>query len=208
MHTRYNKTPYELIKNKKPNVRYFHMFGSLCCPTNDRDDIGKMKPKAGIGIFIGYSESSRGFRIYNRKMRKIMETIHVKFNEKDSGHKLNCSNFQDLLEDSNETPSKEDLDNLFGPLYKEYYELRSPEVSTNSATNTLNNEETPSSSSIIVEENKAPQIVSSSVEPIVNDPTTLFLNDNVDESVQEDTAEFDRYTFINPFCSPVLEKSE
>ncbi|GKC12788.1 retrovirus-related pol polyprotein from transposon TNT 1-94 [Tanacetum coccineum] len=60
-HTHYNKTPYELIKNKKPNVQYFYVFRSLGYLTNDRDDLGKMKPNADIGIFIGYSESSRGF---------------------------------------------------------------------------------------------------------------------------------------------------
>ncbi|GJR97923.1 integrase, catalytic region, zinc finger, CCHC-type containing protein [Tanacetum coccineum] len=32
-------------ENKKPNVEYFYMFGSLCYPTNNRDDLGKMKPK-------------------------------------------------------------------------------------------------------------------------------------------------------------------
>ncbi|GJS94153.1 putative reverse transcriptase domain-containing protein [Tanacetum coccineum] len=46
-----NKTPYELLRGKKPNVEYFHVFGSLCYPTNDRDDLGKMKPKADIGVF-------------------------------------------------------------------------------------------------------------------------------------------------------------
>ncbi|GJY10249.1 retrovirus-related pol polyprotein from transposon TNT 1-94 [Tanacetum coccineum] len=61
VHTRYNKTPYELLKNRKPNVRYFHVFGLLCYPSNDREDLRKMKPKADIGIFIGYYESSRGF---------------------------------------------------------------------------------------------------------------------------------------------------
>ncbi|GKC31097.1 retrovirus-related pol polyprotein from transposon TNT 1-94 [Tanacetum coccineum] len=65
IHTRYNKTPYELLHGRKPNVEYLYVFGSLCYPTNDRDDLGKMKPKADIGIFIGYSETSRGFRIYN-----------------------------------------------------------------------------------------------------------------------------------------------
>ncbi|GJT25648.1 retrovirus-related pol polyprotein from transposon TNT 1-94 [Tanacetum coccineum] len=58
VHTRHNKTPYELIYGRKPNIQYFHVFGSLCYPTNNRDDLGKMKPKADIGIFIGYSESS------------------------------------------------------------------------------------------------------------------------------------------------------
>ncbi|GJR11802.1 retrovirus-related pol polyprotein from transposon TNT 1-94 [Tanacetum coccineum] len=81
IHTRHNKTPYELLRGRKPNVEYFHVFGSLCYPTNDRDDLGKMKPKADIGVFIGYSETSRGFRIYNRRTKKIMETINVKFDE-------------------------------------------------------------------------------------------------------------------------------
>ncbi|GJZ74607.1 retrovirus-related pol polyprotein from transposon TNT 1-94, partial [Tanacetum coccineum] len=48
VHTRYNKTPYELIQGRKPNIQYFHVFGSLCYPTNDRNDLGKMKPKADI----------------------------------------------------------------------------------------------------------------------------------------------------------------
>ncbi|GKD35779.1 retrovirus-related pol polyprotein from transposon TNT 1-94 [Tanacetum coccineum] len=81
IHPRYNKTPYELLHGRKPNVEYFHVFGSLCYPTNDRDDLGKMKPKVDIGIFIGYSETSKGFRIYNQRTKKIMETIHVKFDE-------------------------------------------------------------------------------------------------------------------------------
>ncbi|GJY69088.1 retrovirus-related pol polyprotein from transposon TNT 1-94 [Tanacetum coccineum] len=51
IHTMYNKTPYELLHGRKPNVEYFHVFGSLCYPTNDRDDLGKMKPKAGIEYF-------------------------------------------------------------------------------------------------------------------------------------------------------------
>ncbi|GKD66414.1 retrovirus-related pol polyprotein from transposon TNT 1-94, partial [Tanacetum coccineum] len=52
----YNKTPYELLRGRKPNVEYFYVFGSLCYPTNDQEDLGKMKPKAYIGIFIGYSK--------------------------------------------------------------------------------------------------------------------------------------------------------
>ncbi|GJR79062.1 retrovirus-related pol polyprotein from transposon TNT 1-94 [Tanacetum coccineum] len=164
VHTRYNKTHYELIKGKKSNVQYFHVLGYLCYPTNNRDDLGKMKPKAYIGIFIGSSESSRGFRIYNRQTKMIMETIHVKFDEltamasecNNSGPGFNCSNFQDSLEDSQYVPSKEDLYNLFGPLYEEYYAMRTLEVPNDSDANTLDNEDTPSSYSNVVEENKAP----------------------------------------------------
>ncbi|GKA70562.1 putative ribonuclease H-like domain-containing protein [Tanacetum coccineum] len=189
VHTRYNKTPYELIRGRKPNIQYFHVFGSLCYPTNDRDDLGKMKPKADIGIFIGYSESSRGFCIYNRQTKKIMETIHVKFDELTSMASecnnlepgMNCMNFQDSSEDSQSIPSKSDLDNLFGPLYEEYYATSSQEVSDNSAANTLDNEHTSSSSSIVVEEDEAPQIVSSSAEQVATEPNSLVLNENADE---------------------------
>ncbi|GKB68626.1 retrovirus-related pol polyprotein from transposon TNT 1-94 [Tanacetum coccineum] len=55
-------------------------------------------------------------------------------------------------------PSKTDLDNLFGPLYEEYYETSLPEVSDNSSVNTLDNDNTSSSLSIVVEEDEAPQI--------------------------------------------------
>ncbi|GJR05647.1 retrovirus-related pol polyprotein from transposon TNT 1-94 [Tanacetum coccineum] len=172
VHTQYNKTPYELIRGRKPNIPYFHVFESLCYPTNFRDDLGKMKPKADIGIFIGYSESSRGFRTYNRRTKKIMETIHVKFDELTAMASecdnlepgMNCTNFQDSSKDSQSISSKSDLDNLFGPLYEEYYATSSQEVSDNSAANTLDNEHTSSSSSIVVEEDEAPQIVSSSAE--------------------------------------------
>ncbi|GKE70697.1 retrovirus-related pol polyprotein from transposon TNT 1-94 [Tanacetum coccineum] len=160
VHTRHNKTPYELIRGRKPNVQYFYVFGSLCYSTNDHDDLRKMKPKADIGIFIGYSESSCRFRIYNRQTKKIMETIHVKFDEltamasecNNLEPKKNCSNFQDSLEDSQSIPLKSNLDNLFGPLYEEYYATSSQEVSDNFTANTLDNENTSSSSSIVVEQ--------------------------------------------------------
>nr|GEV75615.1 integrase, catalytic region, zinc finger, CCHC-type, peptidase aspartic, catalytic [Tanacetum cinerariifolium] len=50
IHTRYNKTPYELIRGRKPNIQYFHVYGFPFYPTNDRDDLGKMKPKADIAF--------------------------------------------------------------------------------------------------------------------------------------------------------------
>ncbi|GJS41345.1 hypothetical protein Tco_0566388 [Tanacetum coccineum] len=58
------------------------------------------------------------------------------------------------------------------------------------------------------EDNEAPQIVSSSKEPIVDEPTTPISDDITDKSIQEDTVEFDGNTFINPFCSHVLEEVE
>ncbi|GKE00760.1 retrovirus-related pol polyprotein from transposon TNT 1-94 [Tanacetum coccineum] len=65
IHTRHNKTS----------------FGALCYPTNGSEDLGKLQAKADIGIFIGYAPSRKGFRIYNKRNRRIMETIHVTFDE-------------------------------------------------------------------------------------------------------------------------------
>ncbi|GJT59813.1 hypothetical protein Tco_1003346 [Tanacetum coccineum] len=66
---------------KKPDLTYFHVFGVLCYPTNDAKDLGKLKPKADIGIFIGYAPAKKAYRIYNRQTRLIMETIQVEFDE-------------------------------------------------------------------------------------------------------------------------------
>ncbi|GJR54236.1 retrovirus-related pol polyprotein from transposon TNT 1-94 [Tanacetum coccineum] len=116
--------------------------------------------------------------------------------------------FQDSSEDSQPVPSKTDLDNLFGPLYEEYYATSSPEVSDNSAANTLDNENTSSSSSIVVKEDEAPQIVSSSTEQVVTEPNSPVLNENADELVQEDVAEFDGNVFYNPPQTPMFEEAE
>ncbi|GJW52701.1 retrovirus-related pol polyprotein from transposon TNT 1-94 [Tanacetum coccineum] len=62
---RHNKTPYELIHDRKPNLTYFYVFGALCYPTNDGEDSGKLKPKAYIGIFVGYAPAKKAYRIYN-----------------------------------------------------------------------------------------------------------------------------------------------
>nr|GEW89084.1 retrovirus-related Pol polyprotein from transposon TNT 1-94 [Tanacetum cinerariifolium] len=48
IHLRYNKTPYELMHEKKHDLSFLHVFGSLCKPTNDSKDLGKLKPKADI----------------------------------------------------------------------------------------------------------------------------------------------------------------
>nr|GEU31196.1 retrovirus-related Pol polyprotein from transposon TNT 1-94 [Tanacetum cinerariifolium] len=88
------------------------------------------------------------------------------------GSGINCLNFQDSSEELNEIQSNEDLDNLFGPLYEEYYAMRTLKLSDSFATNTLDNEDTFSSSSIIVEDYDAPYIVSSLEEQITNKPTT------------------------------------
>ncbi|GJS68644.1 retrovirus-related pol polyprotein from transposon TNT 1-94 [Tanacetum coccineum] len=47
---RYNKTPYELMHDKKPDLSFLHVFGSLYYPTNDSEDLGKLNAKADIAM--------------------------------------------------------------------------------------------------------------------------------------------------------------
>ncbi|GKE46125.1 retrovirus-related pol polyprotein from transposon TNT 1-94, partial [Tanacetum coccineum] len=55
IHTRHDKTLYVLVHVKKPDLKYLRVFGALCYPTNDSKDLGKLKAKADIGMFIGYA---------------------------------------------------------------------------------------------------------------------------------------------------------
>ncbi|GKC07676.1 retrovirus-related pol polyprotein from transposon TNT 1-94 [Tanacetum coccineum] len=75
------KTPYEFLHDRKPDLSYLYVFGALCYPTNDSEDVGKLKVNTDVGIFIRYAPTKKAYRIYNRRTRRIMETIHVDFDE-------------------------------------------------------------------------------------------------------------------------------
>nr|GEU37777.1 ribonuclease H-like domain-containing protein [Tanacetum cinerariifolium] len=66
---------------RKPDLSFLCIFGALCYPTNDSEDLGKLNAKANIGLFVGYAPNRKGCQIYNKRTRHIIETIHVTFNE-------------------------------------------------------------------------------------------------------------------------------
>nr|GEW85696.1 retrovirus-related Pol polyprotein from transposon TNT 1-94 [Tanacetum cinerariifolium] len=68
-------------RTRKPDISFLHVLGALCYPKNDREDIGKLGAKGDIGFFIGYSADSCAYRIFNRRTKKIMETMNVSFDE-------------------------------------------------------------------------------------------------------------------------------
>ncbi|GKA92943.1 retrovirus-related pol polyprotein from transposon TNT 1-94 [Tanacetum coccineum] len=109
---RYNKTPYELMQDKKPDLSFFHVFGALCDPTNNNDDLGKLDAKADIGIFVGYTPAKKAFRIYNKRTRKIIEIIHVSFDELTTMASEQFSSRPGL---------QYDWDHLFQPFFDEYF---------------------------------------------------------------------------------------
>ncbi|GKD35330.1 putative ribonuclease H-like domain-containing protein [Tanacetum coccineum] len=128
------------------------LFGALCYPTNDSEDLGKLQAKADIGIFVGYAPNRKGFRIYNKRTRRIMETIHVTFDELlqtmapvhissgpepmsmtpgqfSSGlipNQVNATNYV--------LPTDKDLELLFQPMFDEYFEVTRVDAPVPSAT--------------------------------------------------------------------------
>ena len=75
------KTPYELWKGRKPNVKYFKIFGSTCFILKDRENVGKFDSRSDEGIFLGYSFTSKAYRVYNKRTLKVMETVNVVIDE-------------------------------------------------------------------------------------------------------------------------------
>nr|GFB95592.1 retrovirus-related Pol polyprotein from transposon TNT 1-94 [Tanacetum cinerariifolium] len=78
---RHEKTPYHIFNDQKPSVKFFHIFGSLCYIVRDGKNLDKMKGKGDACIFVGYSTQSRAYRVFNKRTRVIVETIHVNFDE-------------------------------------------------------------------------------------------------------------------------------
>nr|GFC26002.1 integrase, catalytic region, zinc finger, CCHC-type, peptidase aspartic, catalytic [Tanacetum cinerariifolium] len=125
-----------IMKSKLPDLSFFYVFGSLCYPTNDSENLGKLQPKADIGIFIGYAPTKKAFRIYNQCTRRIVETIHVDFDELTVMASEQCSagpTFNEMTPGtislglvhttspptSYVPPSRNDWDLLFQPMFDE-----------------------------------------------------------------------------------------
>ncbi|GJZ38561.1 retrovirus-related pol polyprotein from transposon TNT 1-94 [Tanacetum coccineum] len=75
------KTPYELLRGRKPTLDYFRVFGSKCFILNTKDYLTKFDPKSYEGVFLGYSQNSKAYNILNKHIRKVKESLNVTFNE-------------------------------------------------------------------------------------------------------------------------------
>ncbi|GJV57324.1 retrovirus-related pol polyprotein from transposon TNT 1-94 [Tanacetum coccineum] len=75
------KTPYELLRGRKPNLNYFRVFGSKCFILNTKDYLTKFDPKSYEGVFLGYSQNSKAYIILNKQTMKVEESLNVTFDE-------------------------------------------------------------------------------------------------------------------------------
>ena len=109
----HERTPYEIMANKKPTLKYFHVFGGKCFVLRDDEHLGKFEAKASEGIFLGYLLESKAFRLYVIDYKKVVESLNVTFDDyklpsiqiEDSTETLKFENMPDseLGSDSDET---------------------------------------------------------------------------------------------------------
>nr|GFA48259.1 hypothetical protein [Tanacetum cinerariifolium] len=77
----HNKTSYELFNGRSPAIGFLKPFGCHVMILITLDNLGKFKEKGDEGYFIGYSMSSKAFRVFNKRTRRVEENLHVEFLE-------------------------------------------------------------------------------------------------------------------------------
>ena len=81
------KTPYELWKDRKPNIGYFHAFGYKCyIHNNGKDNLGNFDARSDEDIFLGYATTSKAYRVFNKRTLVVEESIHMIFDESNDHH--------------------------------------------------------------------------------------------------------------------------
>nr|GEW73500.1 hypothetical protein [Tanacetum cinerariifolium] len=140
-----NKPLYLLHMDLCDPMRVESINGKRCYLLNDYDDVGKLKAKGDIGVFVGYSKESGAFRIYNKQTRKIHESMIVNIDEiskmvsKQFSLEPGLSNLNEIGKSSNPSvlqvskTSKKDSEDLFQNFYDEYFD--SSKIMKSSTTN-------------------------------------------------------------------------
>nr|GEY89057.1 retrovirus-related Pol polyprotein from transposon TNT 1-94 [Tanacetum cinerariifolium] len=200
---RHEKTPYHIINDRKPSVKFFYIFGFVCYIIRDGENLDKMKEKGDECIFVGYSTQLRAYRVFNKRTRVIMESIHVNFDELPlmaSDHlSSNPAPEYRTVSTSNE------LDLLFSPMFDELLNGSSKVVSKSFAVSTAD----------------APNQHKQYTTPLTNHTTptptcqiltlspTVITSENINQA--ETYAENDQVTddeFINIFSTSVQDQGE
>ncbi|GJT74032.1 retrovirus-related pol polyprotein from transposon TNT 1-94 [Tanacetum coccineum] len=114
----HEKMAYHIINDRKPLIKHLHIFGCTCYLTRDGENLKKMKEKGDSCILVGYSTQLKGYRVYNKKTRLVLQRQKAS----------NYNNSNPVPQLQNVSPSadttvlsQQELDLLFGPLYDEFF---------------------------------------------------------------------------------------
>nr|GEW13864.1 hypothetical protein [Tanacetum cinerariifolium] len=224
---RHEKTPYHIINNRKSSVKFFHIFGSLCYIVRDGENFDQMKEKGDECIFVGYSTQSRAYRVFNKRTRVIMESIHVNFDELpqmasdhiSSDPASECQRMalehgslslgpqcQDNVTQADKivTMSNE-LDLLFSLMFDELLNGSFKVVSNSSAVSTADDPNQRQEHTTPLINHTTP--ISTCQVPTLAPTVSSFKNINQTETYAENDQVADD-EFINIFCTPVQDRGE
>ena len=118
------QTPLVLWYGKTPTVKYFKVFGSKCYIKRTNEKLGKFEHRVDEGILLGYSSQRKGYKCYNKRIGKIIQSIDVVVDEacknpkqiktedydnEEEGDYFLTSNHIDSKEETNEAPKEETM---------------------------------------------------------------------------------------------------
>ncbi|GJY85739.1 retrovirus-related pol polyprotein from transposon TNT 1-94 [Tanacetum coccineum] len=177
-------------------------------------NLGKLQPKADIGIFISYAPTKKAFRIYNHRTRRILETIHVDFDEltamtsehsslEPALHEITPATISSGLVPNPPpstpfiTPSRTDWDVLFQPLTESAASTGSPSSTTidQDAPSPSNSQTTPETQSPVISNDVEEENHDLDIAHMNNDP---FFGIPILKNVSEASSSSDnRFKLIN-----------
>nr|GFA91641.1 hypothetical protein [Tanacetum cinerariifolium] len=170
----------------------------------DCENLDKMKKKGDACIFVGYSTQSRAYRVFNKRTRVIVKTIHVNFDELPQMASNHVSS--DLVPESGTVTMSNELDLLFSPMFDELLNGSTQVVSNSSAVTTVD------APNQCQQQHTTPLNTQTTPEPTCQDPTqapTVTSTENINqaETITENTQVKDD-EFINILCTPVQDRGE
>nr|GEZ11424.1 hypothetical protein [Tanacetum cinerariifolium] len=182
IHKCFDKTPYELMNKRKPNIKFFCVFGCRCYLFNDYDDVGKLKAKGDIGVFVVYSKESASFKIYNKRTRKIHESVNIM---KSSTTNVQTSNV--------EIPSNEE----------EVFHKRSESFQEESSSSLLNDNVQQSTKEVILPQTNTQSILNDMI-PNVDEASTShnMFNERLKDAYFDTSTSFHDPSNVHTFYQP------
>ncbi|GJV27024.1 retrovirus-related pol polyprotein from transposon TNT 1-94 [Tanacetum coccineum] len=202
----------------------------------DGENLDKMKEKGDACIFVGYSTQSKAYRVFNKRTRMIVETIHVNFDElpqmasdhvsSDPGPQCSTT----VLEQDSLSPGPQNQENvpqvaktvtmsnelelLYSLVFSELLNGTSPVVSKSSAVHAVDNPDkhqqhnTTHTSTTTDVADPSPLNIQSTHQTLTQVPTVTAPENIIQAETNTENAQFDEDEFINIFSTPVQEQGE
>uniref|UniRef100_H3GS33 Uncharacterized protein n=1 Tax=Phytophthora ramorum TaxID=164328 RepID=H3GS33_PHYRM len=108
-----HKTPFEIVYKSKPSVKHMRVFGCQTYILTPKEKRRKWDPKARAGLFLGYEEVSKAYRLYDIEAGQVVVSRDVNFDESAFG--LSTHTSDEDVDDAALDLDALDLDNNDGP---------------------------------------------------------------------------------------------